>query len=132
MDTSKLDLVPLKHSIDYTSKKVKSKEDLIKIINDRFGDCICEVIYDIEFVNRVCNIVETCLIQPKNKKYKIDKKALVIEAISTVASSLCTPEVIKKIENDIEHLHNHKMIKKVPYSKYILKKASDYFGKQFL
>ena len=76
-----------------------------------------------EFLLLICNLVEHLV---NKKKYKIDKKVLVVE----ILNQLFTLNAVEKanVESNIEFLWNNKNIKKVSAFKLFCVGVKEYFG----
>jgi hypothetical protein len=74
---------------------------------------------DAELVNVICNIVEQHV--SNNKSQKIDKKKLVVDAITAVFP--LKPDEITTLMNHIEYLFNNNCIKRFGIFQKIYKKA---------
>lgn len=103
-----LTLVPTQPKISSDIKRA----EITKKIRDR----ITELNLDIpqyknnnEFVLLVLNLIEHLV----KKKYKIGKKALAVEILSSLFQ--LNPQEVDSLENNIEFLHSNKMIKKISW-----------------
>lgn len=106
--------VKIEKHIKKTIKLKEIVEDVKKVLN-KIPD-IDEFKLNLELTSLVCNLVEN---SSKNiKKYKISKKDVVLEILKSIFENTLSAMDINKIENDIEYLHSHNLIKKI--STYII------------
>ncbi len=98
------------------------KDAKIAKVHARLLDTITNLPHEIrenrlnmEFVSLVCNMIENCGINNKDKadKLKIDKKALFIQLYKSLYGNV-TPQDIETLSKNIEFLHDNGHIVKHP------------------
>lgn len=117
-----LELVSINNDLALDVKRNEIKSKIITRINE-LGITIATYRLNNEFLLLVCNLVEHLV---NKKKYKIDKKILVVE----IFTQLFNLNAIEKttVESNIEFLWNNKNIKKVSAFKLFCVGVKEYFG----
>lgn len=103
-----LTLVPTQPKISSDIKRA----EITKKIRDRISELNLDIPQyknNNEFVLLVLNLIEHLV----KKKYKIGKKALAVEILSSLFQ--LNPQEVDSLENNIEFLHSNKMIKKISW-----------------
>ena len=118
---SGLELVSVNNDLALDMKRNDIKSKIIARINE-LGINTATYRLNNEFLLLICNLVEHLV---NKKKYKIDKKVLVIE----ILNQLFTLNVIGKtnVESNIEFLWNNKNIKKLSAFKLFCVGMKEYF-----
>lgn len=108
MNKEKLLALPApKNNLAFEQQKSCILSDLIDIVKEHYKGMDFNVLkMDIAFLERVCCLVETGIKKYDNKKYKFNKKQLVIDALVAIIPTLNSPEQIKIIDKNIENLHD--------------------------
>jgi hypothetical protein len=110
-----LDFVKLKGSL----KTHVIKNKIVEMISDRLKASIPNIAAlakDLELLKLICNCVENSVL----KKYKLDKKEIVLSIVKACFPVLSEPEM-KIIEGNIETLHYNGLIRKVSFHKKIVR-----------
>lgn len=102
-----LHVVSINNDLALDVKRNAIKAQILARINE-LGISTASYRMNNEFLLLVCNLVEHLV---NKKKYKIDKKALVVDVLNSIFN-LTAPEKVT-IENNIEFLWNNKNIKRV-------------------
>jgi hypothetical protein len=104
---SGLELVSVNNDLALDVKRNEIKNKIIARISE-LGITVATYRLNNEFLLLICNLVEHLV---NKKKYKIDKKVLVVE----ILNQLFTLNAVEKanVESNIEFLWNNKNIKKV-------------------
>lgn len=102
-----LQVVSINNDLALDVKRSAIKAKILERINE-LGISTASYRMNNEFLLLVCNLVEHLV---NKKKYKIDKKALVIDVLNAIFS--LNPAEKVTTENNIEFLWNNKNIKKV-------------------
>jgi hypothetical protein len=132
-EQEKLLLLKPKNNLEFEQEKLCCKADILAVIQIEYKGMNLEALkLDSEFLKHVCCLVETRVKNKKYSKYKIDKKALVMDALKILIPSLNSPEMIQIIEQNIENLHDQKLIKALKNSKYYFKKVVSFVSKNLL
>lgn len=102
--------------IDRSLKKEIEVKKLITLLEEKFKEIpdIQNHRSENEITQLVCNIVENYC---KAKKYKIDKKATVKTFLEKLFN--LNADEVQKLDKQIEYLHHHKLISRIPVLKYI-------------
>jgi hypothetical protein len=119
---SGLELVSVNNDLALDVKRNEIKNKIIARINE-LGVTVATYRLNNEFLLLVCNLVEHLV---NKKKYKIDKKVLVVE----ILNQLFTLNTVEKtnVESNIEFLWNNKNIKKVSAWKLFCVGVREYFS----
>jgi len=80
-----------------------------------------------EFLSLICNLVENNV----KKKYKIDKKAFVLEIYTILYSDISTDEQLQ-IANNIAFIFDNNLISKIPLSKQIIEFVKSWLKKKII
>jgi len=117
-----LELVSINNDLALDVKRNEIKSKIIARINE-LGITITTYRLNNEFLLLICNLVEHLV---NKKKYKIDKKILVVE----ILNQLFTLNAVEKanVESNIEFLWNNKNIKKVSAFKLFCVGVKECFG----
>lgn len=118
---SGLALVSVNNDLALDVKRNEIKNKIIARINE-LGVTVATYRLNNEFLLLICNLVEHLV---NKKKYKIDKKVLVVE----ILNQLFTLNAVEKVnvESNIEFLFNNKNIKKVSAFKLFCCGVKEYF-----
>jgi translation initiation factor 2B subunit (eIF-2B alpha/beta/delta family) len=117
--------IKLKNSLEkYVSQNTIVKEicDFIKL---NF-DCYDGLKYDLEFLEYILTLIKN-VIKTKKQKKEIDKKDIVVKIFQNLFGWLEESDT-SKLHNQIDYLVNNKIIKKMKFSKKVIK----YIKKNFL
>ena len=126
----KLLLMKPKHNLEYETKKKCIISELVEIIKDHYPNSDFDTLkLQTCFLNHVCNLVETGIKKSKSKKYKIDKKQVVLTALTSLIPSLNSPDMLDIISKNIEDLHDKNMIKAISETEYYGKKIIKFCSK---
>lgn len=119
---SGLELVSVNNDLALDVKRNEIKNKIIARISE-LGITVATYRLNNEFLLLICNLVEHLV---NKKKYKIDKKVLVVE----ILNQLFTLNAVEKanVESNIEFLWNNKNIKKVSAFKLFCVGVKEYFG----
>jgi hypothetical protein len=119
---SGLELVSVNNDLAFDVKRTEIKNKIIARVNE-LGITIATYRLNNEFLLLVCNLVEHLV---NKKKYKIDKKVLVVE----ILNQLFTLNAVEKanVESNIEFLWNNKNIKSVSRWKLFCVGVKECFG----
>jgi len=119
---SGLELVSVNNDLALDVKRNEIKNKIIARINE-LGITVATYRLNNEFLLLICNLVEHLV---NKKKYKIDKKVLVVE----ILNQLFTLNAVEKanVESNIEFLWNNKNIKKVSAFKLFCVGVKECFG----
>lgn len=132
-EQEKLLLLKPKNNLEFEKQKLCCKADIIAVVQIEYQGMNLEALkLNTEFLKHICCLVETRVKNKKYSKYKIDKKALVMDALKMLIPSLNSPEMIQIIEQNIENLHDQKLIKALDNSKYYLNKIVSFASKYLL
>lgn len=127
MNTEKLLLLKPKHNLEFENKKKCIVSELIEIIKTHYPNADFDTLkLQTGFLNHVCDLVETGVKKSNSKKYKIDKKKVVMTALSTLIPSLNSPEMLDIINKNIEDLHDKGLIKALSNTSYYGIKALNF------
>lgn len=108
-------LVKPKRELAKRRKSTKVMNKVIELLQKDFSSTdISDMKNNPELLKYVCNEVENLV----KKKYKIDKKKLVLEIINRVVTNLNDNDR-KSMSDNIEFLHANGDIKKVKWLKYL-------------
>jgi hypothetical protein len=110
-----LDFVKLKGSL----KTHVIKNKIVEMISDRLKASIPNIAAlakDLELLKLICNCVENSVL----KKYKLDKKEIVLSIVKACFPVLSEPEM-KIVEGNIETLHYNGLIRKVSFHKKVVR-----------
>jgi len=130
MNTEKALLVKPSQNLDFEQRKACIKAQLIEILKEKYKYHDLNVLrLDIGFLKHVCNILETGIKKTNSKKYKLDKKQIVLEALEVMIPTLTSPEMKAIISKNIESLHDEGLIKAVSDFEYYGTKAVKFMGK---
>jgi hypothetical protein len=119
---SGLELVSVNNDLALDVKRNEIKNKIIARISE-LGITVATYRLNNEFLLLICNLVEHLV---NKKKYKIDKKVLVVE----ILNQLFTLNAVEKanVESNIEFLWNNKNIKKVSAWKLFCVGIKEYFS----
>lgn len=133
MNKEKALLVRPAKSLDFEKKKACIKADLVDIIKDSYKHQDLNALrLDTAFLKEVCNILEAGIEKSNSKKYKIDKKQIVLDALEILIPTLTSPEMKAIISKNIESLHDEGLITGVTQTAYLGFKTYKYLSKFIL
>ena len=89
----------------YSVRIAKYESDLVSLLREYYsGMNVNEMKVNIDFISHICNCVEHKFTKDK-KRYKADKKAVVISIIKKLCGDISDQDV-KTIQTTIESLHS--------------------------
>ena len=104
----------------FSVRNMKYEADLLNELREYYESVpLAELKTNIDFILHICNAVENKIKKDK-KKYKYDKKQIVISLISKLCGDLSDNDK-KTVQTTIESLHSSKAIYKLSF----LKKLKD-------
>ena len=94
----------------YSVRIAKYEGDLVVQLKDYYSSTsLADMKVNIDFISHICNCVEQKFTKD-NKRYKVDKKAVVISIIKKLTGDISDQD-LKTIQNTIESLHSSDSIK---------------------
>ena len=120
-----MSLVKTQNTLRTDEKKTKIKNLIVSRAKE--FELISQYKLNNEFLTLICNLVENNV----KKKYKIDKKALVLEIYSILYPNITTEEQIQLVSN-IAFIFDNNLISKIPLSKQIIEFVKNWFKKKII
>lgn len=104
----------------FSVRVMKYEADILNELKEYYDSVpLAELKTNIDFILHICNVVENKIKKDK-KKYKYDKKEMVVSLISKLCGGLSDADK-KTVQTTIESLHSSKAI----YKQSFLKKLKD-------
>ena len=120
-----MSLVKTQNTLRTDEKKTKIKNLIISRAKE--FELISQYKLNNEFLTLICNQVENLV----KKKYKIDKKAFVLEIYSILYPNITTEEQLQ-LANNIAFIFDNNLISKIPLSKQIIEFIKSWLKKKII
>jgi hypothetical protein len=117
-----INLVSLPHGLKKSEKFETIKQDILNAIQSIKSLILSHT--NIELIHYLATLIEAIV----DKKYDIDKMALLKEILSQLIPNIINDELLF-VENTIDYMLSQKLIKKIPILKKALKYSWEIFKK---